>query len=147
MLLIDLSYSIVKNFFIKYMLKKGKYQFDFRKNLHLQNTYGLLEVNIFKIFTKKIKSISKISTTKRKSPKMFILDKNVILHDATSIRQFQENNVVIPLRWLKPPRFLGSIERQTSEVLVLCFMIYKCIYGVFLFPYGFNIFPARIEKD
>ena len=49
------------------------------------------------IFTKKIKRISKIRTTKRKSPKTFILDTNVILHDATSIRQFQENNVVIPL--------------------------------------------------
>jgi len=49
------------------------------------------------IFIKKIKRISKIRTTKRKSPKTFILDTNVILHDATSIRQFQENNVVVPL--------------------------------------------------
>lgn len=39
----------------------------------------------------------KISRSKKKSPKTFILDTNVILHDATSIRQFQENNVVIPL--------------------------------------------------
>ncbi len=33
----------------------------------------------------------------RKSPKIFILDTNVILHDATSIHQFQEHDVVIPL--------------------------------------------------
>lgn len=33
----------------------------------------------------------------RKSPKTFVLDTNVILHDATSIHMFQENNVIIPL--------------------------------------------------
>ncbi len=33
----------------------------------------------------------------RKAPKSFILDTNVILHDASSIHQFQENDVVIPL--------------------------------------------------
>ena len=32
-----------------------------------------------------------------KAPKSFILDTNVILHDASSIHQFQENDVVIPL--------------------------------------------------
>jgi len=32
-----------------------------------------------------------------KSPKTFILDTNVILHDASSINQFQENDVIIPL--------------------------------------------------
>lgn len=32
-----------------------------------------------------------------KSPKTFILDTNVILHDPTCITQFQENNIVIPL--------------------------------------------------
>jgi PhoH-like ATPase len=31
------------------------------------------------------------------SPKTFILDTNVILHDATCIHQFQENDIVIPL--------------------------------------------------
>lgn len=30
-------------------------------------------------------------------PKMFVLDTNVILHDATCIHQFQENDIVIPL--------------------------------------------------
>jgi PhoH-like ATPase len=34
---------------------------------------------------------------KVKSPKTFILDTNVILHDASSIHQFKENDVVIPL--------------------------------------------------
>ncbi|PJA95605.1 MAG: ribonuclease [Ignavibacteriales bacterium CG_4_9_14_3_um_filter_34_10] len=33
----------------------------------------------------------------KKSPKTFILDTNVILHDPTCINQFQENNIVIPL--------------------------------------------------
>lgn len=37
----------------------------------------------------------KISPTK--NPKTFILDTNVILHDADSIHMFQENDVVIPL--------------------------------------------------
>ena len=32
-----------------------------------------------------------------KTPKSFILDTNVILHDASSIHQFEENDVVIPL--------------------------------------------------
>ncbi|HOJ18538.1 MAG: PhoH family protein [Ignavibacteriales bacterium] len=34
---------------------------------------------------------------KSKSPKTFILDTNVILHDSTCITQFQENDIVIPL--------------------------------------------------
>src|SRR5512146_1136690 len=33
----------------------------------------------------------------RKRPKTFILDTNVILHDATCLHRFQENDVVIPL--------------------------------------------------
>ena len=33
----------------------------------------------------------------KKTPKTFVLDTNVILHDPTCIHQFQENNVVIPL--------------------------------------------------
>lgn len=32
-----------------------------------------------------------------KSPKTFVLDTNVILHDASSIHHFQENDIVIPL--------------------------------------------------
>lgn len=35
--------------------------------------------------------------TKIKAPKTFVLDTNVILHDPTSIKQFQENNVALPL--------------------------------------------------
>lgn len=34
---------------------------------------------------------------KRKNPKTFILDTNVILHDPACINQFEENNIVIPL--------------------------------------------------
>ncbi|MBX7044825.1 MAG: PhoH family protein [Ignavibacteria bacterium] len=33
----------------------------------------------------------------KKSPKVFVLDTNVILHDATSIQQFQEHDIVIPI--------------------------------------------------
>jgi PhoH-like ATPase len=33
----------------------------------------------------------------RKTPKTFILDTNVILHDASCIHNFEENNIVIPL--------------------------------------------------
>jgi PhoH-like ATPase len=36
-----------------------------------------------------------------KVPKTFILDTNVILHDATCINQFQENDIVIPLTVLE----------------------------------------------
>jgi PhoH-like ATPase len=34
---------------------------------------------------------------RRPAPKTFILDTNVILHDATCIHQFQENDIIIPL--------------------------------------------------
>lgn len=33
----------------------------------------------------------------KKSPKTFVLDTNIILHDPTCIQQFEENNIVIPL--------------------------------------------------
>ena len=39
----------------------------------------------------------KIKTIAKKAPKSFILDTNVILHDATCIHQFQEHDVIIPL--------------------------------------------------
>lgn len=34
---------------------------------------------------------------KKKTPKTFVLDTNVILHDGTCINQFKENDIVIPL--------------------------------------------------
>ena len=34
---------------------------------------------------------------KKKQPKTFVLDTNVILHDPTCINHFQENNIIIPL--------------------------------------------------
>lgn len=40
---------------------------------------------------------SRRKKTQNKKPKTFILDTNVILHDADSIHMFQENDVVIPL--------------------------------------------------
>jgi len=39
----------------------------------------------------------KIKSNTKKTPKSFILDTNVILHDATCIHQFQEHDVIIPL--------------------------------------------------
>jgi PhoH-like ATPase len=40
---------------------------------------------------------SKTASRKKNTHKSFILDTNVILHDATSILQFRENDVIIPL--------------------------------------------------
>src|SRR5690606_29240336 len=40
---------------------------------------------------------AKKSVSSKKVPKTFILDTNVILHDASSINMFQENDVIIPL--------------------------------------------------
>jgi PhoH-like ATPase len=40
---------------------------------------------------------AKKSTKTKKTPKTFVLDTNVILHDAESINMFQENDVVVPL--------------------------------------------------
>ena len=39
----------------------------------------------------------KVKTIAKKGPKSFILDTNVILHDATCINQFQEHDIIIPL--------------------------------------------------
>jgi len=46
--------------------------------------------------------VKKSTTPKtKKLPKTFVLDTNVILHDAESIKMFQENDVVIPLTVLE----------------------------------------------
>ncbi|HQJ45344.1 MAG TPA: PIN domain-containing protein, partial [Ignavibacteriaceae bacterium] len=43
-------------------------------------------------------SVKKTTATKtKKLPKTFVLDTNVILHDAESINMFQENDVIVPL--------------------------------------------------
>lgn len=34
----------------------------------------------------------------KRNPKTFILDTNVILHDPNSLNQFEENNIVIPIK-------------------------------------------------
>jgi len=39
----------------------------------------------------------KTSLSSKKIPKTFVLDTNVILHDAASINMFQENDVIVPL--------------------------------------------------
>lgn len=59
----------------------------------------------------------KIKTARKKPqqklPKIFILDTNVILHDATSIHQFQENDVVIPLTVIEE---LDSFKRGSQVI-------------------------------
>ncbi len=42
-------------------------------------------------------AINKKPNHVKKAPKTFILDTNVILHDADSIKMFQENDVIVPL--------------------------------------------------
>lgn len=66
------------------------------------------------------------------SPKLFVLDTNVILHDADCIRNFEENDIVIPITVLEEldkfkkgdrdihvqaRRFLRSLDRLTGDVL------------------------------
>lgn len=48
-----------------------------------------------------------------KTPKTFILDTNVILHDASSIDQFQENDVIIPLTVIEE---LDSFKRGSQVI-------------------------------
>ena len=42
-------------------------------------------------------AVKKNTSSTKKIPKTFVLDTNVILHDADSINMFQENDVIIPL--------------------------------------------------
>ncbi|HEX9251220.1 MAG TPA: PhoH family protein [Ignavibacteriaceae bacterium] len=42
-------------------------------------------------------AVKKNPASNKKTPKTFVLDTNVILHDAASINMFQENDVIIPL--------------------------------------------------
>ena len=52
---------------------------------------------------------------KRKTAKVFILDTNVILHDATCINQFQEHDVIIPLTVIEELDFF----KRGSQVINL----------------------------
>ncbi|MDP6821597.1 MAG: PIN domain-containing protein, partial [Candidatus Marinimicrobia bacterium] len=45
--------------------------------------------------------------------KIFILDTNVILHDATCIRQFEENDIVIPISVLEE---LDQFKRGNEQI-------------------------------
>ncbi len=42
-----------------------------------------------------------MSARKRKQPKLFVLDTNVVLHDAGCIRQFEENDLAVPIAVLE----------------------------------------------
>src|SRR3990167_5651129 len=52
------------------------------------------------------------SEGKKTSRKTFVIDTNVFIHDPTAIRNFQENDVVIPLAVLEE---LDSLKRYTDE--------------------------------
>ena len=47
------------------------------------------------------------------SPKLFILDTNVILHDASCIDNFEENEIVIPISVLEE---LDQFKRGNEQV-------------------------------
>ena len=51
--------------------------------------------------------------TTKKTPKTFVLDTNVILHDADSIKMFQENDVVVPLTVIEE---LDHFKRGSQEI-------------------------------
>ena len=42
-----------------------------------------------------------MSAAKRKQPKLFVLDTNVVLHDAGCLRQFEENDLAVPIAVLE----------------------------------------------
>jgi PhoH-like ATPase len=57
----------------------------------------------------------------RKAKKLFVLDTNVLLHDSSSIRQFQEHDVVVPITVLEEldqfKKGNGSLNFHAREVL------------------------------
>ena len=52
---------------------------------------------------------------KKKQTKIFVLDTNVILHDHTSIYQFQDNDIVIPITVLEE---LDKFKRGNDPINV-----------------------------
>ena len=60
-----------------------------------------------------MKNTTSRKSSPRKSPKTFILDTNVILHDASCIHQFKKNDVVIPLTVIEE---LDSFKRGSQVI-------------------------------
>jgi len=50
---------------------------------------------------------------KRKSPKIFVLDTNVILHDSSCLLQFEENDIIIPLTVIEE---LDQFKRGSNTI-------------------------------
>ncbi len=72
------------------------------------------------------------SAASKRSPKLFVLDTNVILHDAGCIRNFEENDIAVPITVLEEldrfkkgnddinvqaREFLRSLDQLTADVL------------------------------
>jgi PhoH-like ATPase len=55
---------------------------------------------------------------RRPAPKTFILDTNVILHDASCIHQFQDNDIVIPLTVIEPLSYIRGRSLQKVFFIV-----------------------------
>ncbi|MGA8263811.1 MAG: PhoH family protein [Ignavibacteriaceae bacterium] len=60
-----------------------------------------------------MKNTTSRKSSPRKSPKTFILDTNVILHDASCIHQFKKNDVAIPLTVIEE---LDSFKRGSQVI-------------------------------
>ena len=60
-----------------------------------------------------MKNAASLKFSPRKLPKTFILDTNVILHDASCIHQFKKNDVVIPLTVIEE---LDSFKRGSQVI-------------------------------
>lgn len=88
--------------------------------------------------------------------KNFILDTNVLLHEATAIQRFQDNNVIIPLKVIeeidhfkKDQSELGRNARQVSRLLDALRQNGKLNQGVDL-PNGGSLriaFPGQTYKN
>lgn len=62
---------------------------------------------------KKPVSPSAVITRLRANPKLFVLDSNVLMHDATSLFHFQEHDIYIPMVTLEE---LDDNKKGMSEV-------------------------------
>lgn len=60
-----------------------------------------------------MKNAASLKSSHKKSPKTFILDTNVILHDASCIHQFKKNDIVIPLTVIEE---LDSFKRGSQVI-------------------------------
>lgn len=60
-----------------------------------------------------VQKVATVSEDKKVARKTFVIDTNVLVHDPSSIRQFKDNEVVIPLIVLEE---LDGLKRNSDEV-------------------------------